>query len=128
MAPRKQSEFRPEGSGATILTSYTERKVQAFPIFETELESLSFLNGLVLAFSSVASALLAFAVGIWTNAAFAERVTPEGAIMANIVAPGLCCLALISYGLAFWAYKRRSSTWQKVKNQSSSRIEAAPTA
>jgi hypothetical protein len=71
---------------------------------------------LTIVFSSLGSGLLSFAIGIWTNAGFAEKFTPEGAILAKFAAPALCVIALIVFCLAFWASRSRNSTWNKIKD------------
>lgn len=112
------------GRGATILTAYTEREVKAFPIFENELESLSFLNTMTLVFFSVGSAFVSFAIGIWTNAAFADKLTPEGIVAAKYGAPLLCVLSLAAYVLGIIAMFSRSSQWAKIKAHATTKTTA----
>lgn len=101
--------------GATILTAYGKREVKAYPVLEPEVDAIAFFNTLTLVFSSLGSAALSFAIGIWTNAAFAERFTPEAIILAKFVAPALCVVAGILFLLALWSRNSRKSTWEKIK-------------
>lgn len=101
-----------------------KREVRAYPIFETELNSIAFLNTVSIVFFSVGSAFISFAIGIWTNAAFAERLTPEGVVLSKIGGPALCIAAALCYGLAIWALVTRRSEWQKIKDASKSGVGA----
>jgi hypothetical protein len=101
--------------GATIRTAYAEREVKAYAIFENEVQTLTMWNTLAGIFMSLGAACLSFAVGIWTNAAFAEKLTPEGVIFSKFVAPTFCLLTLVSWGIAIWAVYSRSRTWEDVK-------------
>ena len=105
---------------------YTERQVKAYPIFESELESLSFLNTMTLVFFSVGSATISFAVGIWTNATFAEKMTPEGVVASIYGAPVLLVAAAICYGLGGLALYSRRQQWSKIKTESVARTEPSP--
>jgi hypothetical protein len=95
--------------------------VKAYPIFESELESLSFLNTMTLVFFSVGSAMVSFAFGIWTNAAFAEKLTAEGVVASNYGAPALLIAAVICYGLGGLSLYSRRQQWLKIKAESTAR-------
>ena len=124
--PQVSSDFSTEAvRGATIVTAYARREVKAYPVFDSELQTLSFFNGLMLAFSSVASFLLALACGIWTNAMFAASMTPEGAILSRVAAPILCGLAIVFLSLTIWAYLKRKSSWLTIQQESVSVTEVA---
>lgn len=105
--------------GATIFTAYGAREVKAYPVLDSEIDSIAHFNTLTLVFSSLGSALLSFAIGIWTNAGFAEKFTPEGTILTKFGAPALCFVALVSFVLAWWARRARNSTWQNIKSKTS---------
>lgn len=104
--------------GATIRTAYAEREVKAYAIFENEVQTLTMWNTLAGISTALGTAALSFAVGIWTNAAFAEKLTPEGIVVSKFVAPALCIVAAVGYGLAIWAIKSRGKTWNAVKTES----------
>lgn len=106
--------------GATVKTTYVERQVMAYAVFETEVEALSSLNTQATIFFSVASAALSFSAGIWTNAAFAAQPTPEATIASHIVAPSFLILAAIFVGLGIHAWLRRASAVAAIRRQSTS--------
>ncbi len=106
--------------GATITTAYVARSVRAFAVLESEVHTLSFFNTLAATLFSVASAFLSFAVGIWSNAAFTDKATPAGAILAKVGAPVLCVLAVVALCLALWALRARGSTLTTIRNESRS--------
>jgi hypothetical protein len=113
------------GRGATILTAYAARQVKAYPIFETELDSISFLNTQATIYFSLASALFSFAVGILTNAAFVDTMTAPGAILAKVIAPLLIVGAICAGLLGRHAFKSRASQWSKIRHESTGGFEAA---
>lgn len=91
----------------------------AYAVHENELEMLSYLNTQATVFLSVASALASFAFGIWTNAMFAESMTPVGELASTLAAPLLIALSLLFVWLGVFAIKRRQVTWTLVKRESS---------
>ena len=106
--------------GATVKTTYVERQVRAFAVFETEVDALSSLNAQATVFFSVASATLSFAVGIWTNAAFSSNPTPEATIASRMVAPVIALISVIFIFLGVHAWNRRTSVVTSIREQSSS--------
>jgi hypothetical protein len=56
--------------------------------------------------------------GIWTDAAFAQKLTPAGQFASTYLAPLLLLPAVVSAGLVPWAVYRRSATWKSVRAQS----------
>jgi hypothetical protein len=106
--------------GATVKTTYVERQVKAFAVFDTEVDVLSSLNAQATVFFSVASAALSFAVSIWANAAFYSELTPAGQIASHIVAPALLVVAVLFVGLGVHAWTRRTSTVNAIRQQSTS--------
>jgi hypothetical protein len=114
--------------GATIYTSYATRQVKAYPVFETEIESFNLFNALTLAGFSIGSACIAFAVGIWTNAAFTDKLTPEATIASKIVGPALLVFAALAFVFGFWAKRQRTTTWEQIKRESSSELRPGPVA
>jgi hypothetical protein len=125
LAPEAPSLSTDIERGATILTAYAKREMKAYPIFETELDSIAFLNTLSLVFFSAGSALLSFAIGIWTNAAFSERLTPEAAVLSKAGAPALIVAAIVCYVLGERARRSRETEWGKIKGKSLSGIGAS---
>jgi RsiW-degrading membrane proteinase PrsW (M82 family) len=104
--------------GATIRTAYVEREVKAYAIFENEIQTITMSNTLASVFWAVGIASLSFAVGIWTNAEFVEKLTPEGSILSHVIAPALCVVTVICWALAVWAMCPRRGTWTAVRSES----------
>lgn len=104
--------------GATITHAYVERNVKVFGVLESEVRMISMFNTLSTAFFSASASLASIAIGIWVHGAFVEKLTPEGIILAKVVAPILCTMALIFIGLGIWARKSRGSTWQAIREES----------
>jgi hypothetical protein len=96
---------------ADIRTAYLEREVKTYAIFENEVHTISMWNTLAGVFTSAGAATLSFAIGIWTNAAFAEKATAEGNILSHVVVPAFCVVTLICSGIAIWAIVSRRGTW-----------------
>lgn len=96
---------------------YMGRTSKCYPIHESEIESLATFDALGTVFSAIGSAALAFAGGIWTNAAFAEKLTPLAELTSKFGAPLLCTLSLIFYLLAYFAVTRRRSLWKRIKGE-----------
>jgi hypothetical protein len=104
--------------GATISTAYVGRQMKAFAIVENEVRTISMMNTLAIIFFSIGTTLLGYAVGIWTNSMFADKLTPEGSILSHVIAPILCALALTLGCLGIWAIRSRSTTWNAIRQES----------
>lgn len=112
--------------GATIQTAYVGREVKVYGVIESELQSMSMFNTLSTTFFSLSSGSVFCAIGIWANAAFAEKLTPAGEILSTFVARGLVGLAIVFAGLALWARYKRGATWQAICRESKPAIRQAP--
>lgn len=112
-----QPKFGGAPAGATMQAQYMARTMKCYPVHESELETLSTLNAASTVFTSIGSACLAFAVGIATNAAFAETMTPVAQVATGLGAPVLAVIALVFYGLGIGASLRRRSLWDKIKRE-----------
>ena len=104
--------------GATITTAYVGREVKVFGVFETEIDTLSSLNAQSTLFYALSSALASFAVGIWTNAVFYERLTPAGQFATGVGAPILMLIGVVLFIVATNAWWKRKSTIASIKSQS----------
>jgi len=113
----------PPPGGATITTVYLGRQVNAYAVFEPEIESFSTLNTIATVAISLASGFISMAIGIEANAAFAKDMTPAGEIMAYFVAPGLVILGVIAGVVAGKSIASRRTAWQAVKAQSKARTQ-----
>jgi hypothetical protein len=109
-----------DAAGAVIYPDYATREVKIYPVFESEVRSLSAFNTLGNVAFSVAASLASTATGIWINAAFAGNPTAEGTILSRVFAPCLCALALAVLLLALWAIRQRKSVWSAIDRESKS--------
>ena len=104
--------------GATIRTAYVAREVKAYAVLENEVKTISMWNTLAGVFVSAGAATLSFAVGIWTSAAFADKLTPQGEILTRFAAPALAATTVILWLLAVWAIWSRSRVWVAIRRES----------
>ena len=108
-------------TGAVVRTTYVERQMRAYAVYEDEVASLSYLNTQATIFFAIASALISFAVGIWTNAAFSTGLTPAGELAARYVSWGLLGLGLIFAAVGGHALYARVRQWENIVRGSRSR-------
>jgi hypothetical protein len=106
--------------GATIETAYVERQVRAYAVLENEAESLSAMGGQATTFIAVATFSYSIAIGIWVTAAFAEKVTPEGTVLAHFGAPILLGLGVVFTVLTVMVRRSSGSTWDRIRKESKS--------
>ncbi len=65
---------------------YVEREVTVYAIHESEVEQISSFNTLGSVFVGIGAAMLSYAIGIWTNASFVEKLTPMGDVASAFLA------------------------------------------
>jgi hypothetical protein len=106
-------------TGATVRTLYVEREVTVFAVHEFEYKSLSNMSLFATFAFAIAGASLAYGMGIFTNAIFAEKLTPAGEMATKIAAPVLIIFAVICAVAGGFAVWRRSELWGTIKKQSS---------
>jgi hypothetical protein len=93
------------------------RTMTTYPVSEPEMDQISSLNDQFTVRAMVSSSLLALAAGIWTNALFANDMTPSGHLASLFAAPLLLVFALgYGYG-AYVARKNRVSAWTRIKSE-----------
>ncbi|TLY36266.1 MAG: hypothetical protein E6K60_08250 [Nitrospirae bacterium] len=83
-----------------------------------KLLQMSFFNTLAIGFISAGSGLIFCTVGIWANAAFAEKMTPAGEVLSKFVGPALLVLAVFAFIGARFALKARGTTWEAIQKES----------
>jgi hypothetical protein len=105
-------------AGALVKSSYLERDVLVYGMLEPEAEMLSSLNGQVTIYFSLASAVASVAIGIWINAAFAEKLTSTGDAATHLLAPACLVLSAIFALLGIGIRRTRSTMWERIKRQS----------
>jgi hypothetical protein len=104
-------------TGATLHAQYMGRTMKCYPVHETEMDSLASMNTQATAFFSAASAFAAYAVGIWTNASFADKLTATAEVASMMVGPILIVVAFFFAGLGIYTVARRRSLWKKIKSE-----------
>lgn len=109
--------------GAIVRSIYVQREVKVYAIHESDVQQIGGFNTQASIFVGVGAALVSYAVGIWTNASFAERLTPLGEAASTVLAPIIAALGFLSLGLASWAIYRRSAIWSEVGSKSTPRIK-----
>lgn len=111
-------EMMAQNSNAPVQFFYVQRTMKMYGINEYEAQGLSSLNAQASAFFSLGSCFSSFALGIWTNAAFATSLTPAGEVAQFIGAPAMCVIALAFFLLAWQAVKSRKNIWATIKGES----------
>ncbi|WNV10168.1 hypothetical protein [Tardiphaga sp. 709] len=106
-------------SGATMQPRYMARTMTTYPISEPEMDQISSLSGQVTTRLSVATLLLGLATSIWTNAVFANEMTAAGQLATYYVAPVFIVFAIGYAVSAYWAHRKRTSAWEKIKGDAS---------
>jgi hypothetical protein len=109
-----------DAGGAYVENLYVRRKVTVLAVHEHEVDDIAFMNTLSTACFSLCSASVAFAVGILTNAAFAEKLTATALGALQIGVP-LCVVTALVFAVGgFIALRRKDSTLGKIRRQSES--------
>ena len=105
-----------------------EGRVKVYPVQESEVKALSHWNRQATTFFSIASALSAYVIGIWTTAVFAEKLTFAGQVAAMLFAPTLFGGALVCAGLGLNARRALDAKWATIKRESIERDATPATA
>lgn len=112
-------------AGATLNTRYMARTMDAWPLTEVEVKSLSTLSMQATVFFSVGSVTLGLPLGIWTNRLFATTLSPEANVACDILAPVLVFFAVVFFGLGIKAWWDRRTSWDDIKEQAKRDAAAA---
>ena len=111
------------GDGSLYKTMSTEREVPIYAVSESDIDNIGRWSALATWGFSIGSAFLSFAVGIWTNFAFADpnSLTAEAKVASAMVAPAFCLIAFVGIGIGLWSLVSRSRAWAAIKDQSKPR-------
>jgi hypothetical protein len=107
--------------GAIYTPVHGERKVNIYPIQEHELTTIGICNNQVSLWASVASACAALiAACLWDMA-----TSPETSKSNNAIAFVAACVAVlgISIAIAFYYWKQKQSEIQRIKSETTTRID-----
>jgi hypothetical protein len=108
-------------AGAVVTTTYVERQMKAYAVYEDEVNSLSYLNTQSTIFFAVSASFISFAVSIWINAIFYTDLTPAGQIASGYIAWMLLLIGIIFAALAAHAVRKRATAWRSIIRGSTSR-------
>jgi hypothetical protein len=111
------------GGGALLRTVHAERTLMIYPIFESELRTISIFNALTAAGFSIGTGLLTFAGGLLIQTWQQDKPSPNAWKVVEIIDPILAVLAIVSYIFAIWAMKTRDSELNKIKKESKERLQ-----
>lgn len=103
---------------ASIETYGVRRRVKVIGVLESELDTLSALNAQAAVWLSVCTALASLAAGIWITAAFTDKPTPEGNVLAKTGAPIVLLLSVVFGGMSALAWWKRRSTRNRTLSES----------
>lgn len=106
--------------GAKIVTAYAERKVSAYAIIESEVESISMMNAQSNIYFSVGAFLAAAAISVYVNASFYDpkAVPPAAELLCKFGAPVCGVVAIVFVILGVMSINSRNSTWDRIKEES----------
>ena len=116
----------PTTTGSSFNPIPTVRDMLTYPVNDSEISGLAKDNTEARVFFSVASSLASIAIGIWTNAAFAEAPTPMGELLGGFFAYVLLAMATIFGWLGWRCLQVYNSTWDRIKNEARLVPIAAP--
>ena len=107
-----------EAQASPVVLLFARREMTIYALNESEVRSISFMNTLAMAFFSLASACLTFALGVWVEGAFQENLSAEATVL-NAMAPPICAVGTIVFaGLGIWALMHRGSMLKTVRSES----------
>ena len=116
--PEEQRKQFTSESGAFFRILHMERRVRVYPLQEGEMTTLSVFNTLAIVFFSAGTGLLTFAVGLITDSIIEGRLTDSSRVLVYAVTPLCLVLALLSYCVAIWALRSRSSELDRIREES----------
>ena len=114
----RPSQGQETARGAVVEQTYLRRTVYVYPLYESEVRHLKSDNDRASTYFSVAGALIAFAVGILTNAMFAAdwaALPAEAKVAIKLVTPLLTLGGLMMLFLGLRARKAVSDTLDTFK-------------
>jgi hypothetical protein len=106
------------GGGGTIVPVYGERRPMTYHLFETEMQSISALNGEALRYFSVGAFVLSCTLTIVIGDGFAtDPLTDFGKFMLHWGAPLSALLAMLCFGLGAYAVSTKAALINQIKKE-----------
>lgn len=111
------------GTGSTINPVYGERRPMTYNLFETEVQSISALNGEALRYFSVGGFVLSCVLNIIVGYGFAgsNPLSEIGKIMLYDGAPLLGLLSALCFGLGSYAIHAKTTIVNQIKSETVAR-------
>lgn len=106
------------GPGGLIAPLYTERRMKCFNVTQGDLSSLSLANWLVTGCAAFSSFCFSQALAVYTNAAFVEKFTAAGEMLAYFAVPTFSILGIFGAVGAVCAYFWKASHWKIIEQES----------
>lgn len=118
----KPTRGKPLAVGSVFNSIHMRRPMKVFPVHQSEITSLSFLNNLVTGFFSAAFSLFFLGVGIVIDLAVEGKfggvgLSESDRVLLYCVAPLVGGLAILSIGAGIWATVKRKSTWAQIEGE-----------
>lgn len=104
--------------GAVVNPIYATRDVMHYAVTNHELRAISFLNTLIVTFSSLGSFLLAAALSIWIGVLIEDTLTDTRKVLAYVAAPIICLISLVAFLLACITWRVRRSELDTIRRES----------
>jgi hypothetical protein len=109
--------------GSTLRPVYGERRPMMYHLFESEMNQISSLNGIALAFFSMGSFCLSIDVAIGTSYAFASKPISDIGFALSVFGPLLSTgLALLFFGFGAYAVLTKLSSIELIKRETKTDI------
>ncbi len=106
--------------GSYISTTHTERKMKAFEIFETEMDTLSAFNGIATLFFSLGWGCITCAIGIIINNIIDWGKTANSMPVAIIVVICSLCVfvSILCFSIGIYYLHKKNTQINKIKGES----------
>ena len=108
-------------TGSSVTPIYSNREMKFVSIAQGEIDNISSETTQATVFFSLSSFFASAAIGIYTNAAFYETLTPSGEIAKGVAAPALLVIAVACVIFGIMLVRSRRKIWSRIIKESSSR-------
>ena len=95
-------------NGSTVEPIYSARKMRCYSVTESELKQIALANLGITAFTSLGSAMLAFALDVFKDTLLAEQIPKEADLVISYLQP-----ILLFIGIGFWILAGLTLRWRR---------------
>jgi len=106
--------------GSSIENIYISRSVEVAPVFEHELEAIASSSFTASLWQSCSAGLFSFAVGIFVNAVFQDKLTDLAYTLTWRIAPASIVFGVVCFVVALVTGRKGSRTLQEIRGKFSS--------